>query len=130
MKLRSGKVIGKKELPTVLQTKLDNNLEIFKELLIDHKEVAREILRMIAEARSFETVYKVERMIQKTTIQDDNQALGVTYGSLVGLVIGNHNFYPDHNIDHIYHDEVKERMLSFLNTDLIGDQVNHDDMGV
>lgn len=129
MKLRSGKVIGKKQLPTVLQTKLDNNLNILKELLTGHKEVAIKVLNMIADARSFETVYKVERMIQKTVIPDENRALGATYGSLVGLIIGDHNVYPEYNIDHIYHDEIKDVILLFIDTLLIGDQVNQDDMG-
>ena len=129
MKLRSGKIIGAKELPVVLQTKLDNNLKIFKDLLINHKEVAIEALKMIAEARNVETIYKVERILEEAGIEDEGQALGITYGSLTGLVIGQHHFYSRQNIAPIYHDEIKERILSFSEIALIGDQINQDEIG-
>lgn len=123
MKLRSGKIIGKKELPVVLQQELDDSLLDFKELLVDHIEVAIEVLEMIAAARSFNRVYEIRHIFREAEIQDENHAIGVTYGSLVALIIGQHNFYSRQNIDAIYHDEIKERMLAFIDTSLVGDQI-------
>ena len=81
---------------------------------------------MIADADSFNTVYQIENILRDTKIHDENQALGATYGSLVGLVIGDHNFYVDHNIAHIYHNEIKDRIISFVDTLLIGDQIEEE----
>ena len=121
MKLRSGKILGKKEFPTALQTELDSDLEDFKKLFADYKEVAREVLNMITDADSFNTVYQIKNILQDAEIHDEHRALGGTCGSLVGLVIGDHNFYVNHNIAHIYHKDIKERILSFADTLLIGD---------
>lgn len=130
MKLRSGKVIGKKELPEVLQKDLENCLEWFEKLLVGHNELAREALVMIANAWGFGDASTIYNILKYNGIQDEDRVLGTTCGALVGLVIGKENIYVNQKIEPIYHNEIKDVILSFGDSLLVGDQINQNDMDI
>ncbi len=115
MKLRSGKIV-KQPLPTILEKKLNEDLQTLKELLANNEEFAKELITTITTAPSGGHYIVINQMIReqfKEMEQEEAesfQELLTTANLLLSLIIGNNSVYQEYNIEPIYHDNIQAIM--------------------
>jgi hypothetical protein len=140
MKLRSGKIIGKKELPEVLQKELrqelNDNIREFKELLVDNQDFAKKLIKFIVFV-GIENRYEMSDMIRNNinSLDITMPLLGVS-GSLLTLVNGYGGVFLRGNIK--YQDfidsgmctKIQNEILDSFDISLTGNQVIQDDMDI
>ena len=114
MKLRSGKVL----LPPVIEKSLQINLKRMHKLLINEKDFAQELAKIIACAINPEPIYKISLMIENTFEDSDEvNLLGLACSALIMLVSGKGSIYLENNIQFEFRDTIKERILKDFDID-------------
>ena len=114
MKLRSGKVL----LPPVIEKSLQINLKRMHKLLINEKDFAQELAKIIACAINPEPIYKISLMIENTFEDSDEvNLLGLACSALIMLDSGKGSIYLENNIQFEFRDTIKERILKDFDID-------------
>ena len=126
MKLRSGKIL----LPQAIEKSLQINLKRMHTLLINEKDFAQELAKIIACAINPEPIYKTSLMIENTFEDSDEvNLLGLTCSALIMLVSGKGSIYLENNIQFEFRDTIKERILKDfdIDTSFLIEAVNQSD---
>lgn len=115
MKLRSGTTL----LPLALGKELKDNLNEIKTLLVDEKDFKKELLKVVLEATSLNSINTLSRIVKDSfdqeTYQDEIQSLIDNSSSLVALLLGQSRVYYDFSISPVFHDEIEQVILGEYN---------------